>query len=121
MPSPGESQLHRRGPSASEGASGQSQQITGDQGPLPESGSGPFTLRRRSMAKSQTFKATLERGMDPLGWTVIRVPHTVISALQIRGRFRVKGEISRQGGKGFAFRTSHTYRRFFPSREQAHA
>jgi hypothetical protein len=80
------------------------------------------------MAKSlvKTFKATLERGMDPLGWTVIRVPRDVAAALQARNRFRVKGEITGretterkttgrktavQASAPFAFRTS-----LFPTR-----
>ena len=60
------------------------------------------------MAKplSKTFKATLERDGTALAWTIIRVPRTVTDAWQARNRFRVKGEISREGGKGFAFRTS---------------
>lgn len=64
------------------------------------------------MAKSlvKTFKATLERDGTSLGWTVVRVPRTVTDCWQARNRFHVKGEISRKGGKGFAFRTS-----FFPS------
>jgi uncharacterized protein YdeI (YjbR/CyaY-like superfamily) len=60
------------------------------------------------MAKSQvkTFKATLERDGHSLGWTIIRVPRAVTDGWQTRNRFRVKGEISRESGKGFAFRTS---------------
>src|SRR5271154_626689 len=60
------------------------------------------------MAKSsaKTFKATLERDGTALGWTIIRVPRAVTEALQVRNRFRVRGEISREGGKAFAFRTS---------------
>lgn len=60
------------------------------------------------MAKSlvKTFKATLERDGTGLGWTIIRVPHSVTEGWEARNRFRVKGEISREGGKGFAFRTS---------------
>jgi uncharacterized protein YdeI (YjbR/CyaY-like superfamily) len=60
------------------------------------------------MAKSpaKTFKATLERGHASLGWTIIRVPRQVTDAWQTRDRLRVKGEISRDGADGFAFRTS---------------
>ncbi|MBV8437666.1 MAG: DUF1905 domain-containing protein [Silvibacterium sp.] len=60
------------------------------------------------MAKSlvKTFKATLERDGNSLGWTIVRVPQAVTDNWQAHNRFRVKGEISRDGGKGFAFRTS---------------
>jgi len=60
------------------------------------------------MAKSlaKTFKATLERDGTSLGWTIVRVPRTVTEGWQARNRFRVKGEISREGSKAFAFRTS---------------
>ena len=58
----------------------------------------------KSLAKS--FKATLERDGTSLGWTVVRVPRTVTDGWKARNRFRVKGEISREGNKGFAFRTS---------------
>jgi uncharacterized protein YdeI (YjbR/CyaY-like superfamily) len=60
------------------------------------------------MAKSlvKTFKATLERDGSGLGWTIVRVPRSVTDGWQARNRFRVKGEISREGSNGFAFRTS---------------
>jgi uncharacterized protein YdeI (YjbR/CyaY-like superfamily) len=60
------------------------------------------------MAKEavKTFKATLERGQASLGWTIIRVPRAVTDAWKAHGRLRVKGEIMREGGKGFGFRTS---------------
>jgi len=60
------------------------------------------------MAKSlaRSFKATLERDGTALGWTIVRVPRTVTDGWEARSRYRVKGEISRDGGKGFAFRTS---------------
>ncbi|HTD56258.1 MAG TPA: YdeI/OmpD-associated family protein [Silvibacterium sp.] len=60
------------------------------------------------MAKSlaKTFKATLERDGTSLGWTIVRVPRTVTEGWQARNRFRVKGEVSREASKGFAFRTS---------------
>ena len=66
-----------------------------------------------TMAKSaaKTFKATLERGMAPLGWTVIRVPRAVTDAWKARSRFPVRGEIAGQGSTSFAFRTS-----LFPTR-----
>jgi uncharacterized protein YdeI (YjbR/CyaY-like superfamily) len=54
----------------------------------------------------KTFKATLERDGTALGWTIIRVPRAVTDGWQAGSRFRVKGEISREGGNGFAFRTS---------------
>lgn len=54
----------------------------------------------------KTFKATLERDGTSLGWTIIRVPRTLTDGWQARNRFRVKGEISREGGRGFPFRTS---------------
>lgn len=75
-----------------------------------KSGSGPFTFgsagksMTRSLAKS--FHATLEHDHTPLKWTVIRVPREITDAWQARNRFRVKGEISRDGSAGFAFRTS---------------
>ena len=60
------------------------------------------------MAKSlaKTFKATLERDGSALGWTIVRVPRGVTEGWQARNRFRVKGEIRKEGAKGFAFRTS---------------
>jgi Domain of unknown function (DUF1905)/Bacteriocin-protection, YdeI or OmpD-Associated len=60
------------------------------------------------MAKTlvKTFKATLERGQASLGWTIIRVPRHVTDTWQPCSRVRVKGEIKREGGKGFAFRTT---------------
>jgi Domain of unknown function (DUF1905)/Bacteriocin-protection, YdeI or OmpD-Associated len=60
------------------------------------------------MAKTlvKTFKATLERGQASLGWTIIRVPRHVTDVWQAGRRVRVKGEIKRDGGKGFAFRTT---------------
>lgn len=60
------------------------------------------------MAKSaiKTFKATLERDRNSLGWTIVRVPRTVTDGWQARNRFRIKGEISGEVRKGFAFRTS---------------
>lgn len=60
------------------------------------------------MAKSsaKTFQATLERDGHSLGWTIVRVPRAVTDGWQARNRFRVKGEISREGSKGFAFCTS---------------
>jgi uncharacterized protein YdeI (YjbR/CyaY-like superfamily) len=60
----------------------------------------------------KTFKATLERDGTALGWTIARVPRAVTDGWEARNRYRVKGEISREGGKGFAFRTS-----LFPIRE----
>jgi uncharacterized protein YdeI (YjbR/CyaY-like superfamily) len=54
----------------------------------------------------KTFKATLEHAPGALGWTIIRVPRKITDAWQTRNRFRVKGEIMREGTKGFAFRTS---------------
>ena len=54
----------------------------------------------------KVFKATLEPDGTALAWTIIRVPRAVTDGWEARNRFRVKGEISRDGGKGFAFRTS---------------
>ena len=54
----------------------------------------------------KTFKATLERDGTALGWTIVRVPRAVTDGWEAGNRFRVKGEISREGGEGFAFRTS---------------
>jgi len=64
--------------------------------------------RANHMARSlvKTFKATLERGQAALGWTIIRVPPAVTDTWQARNRIRVRGEISREGRDGFAFRTS---------------
>jgi uncharacterized protein YdeI (YjbR/CyaY-like superfamily) len=102
-------------------------------GPLRPIWQRAFRIYEALMAKSlvKTFKATLERGMEPLGWTVIRIPRDVAAAWQPRNRLPVKGEImgpeipghkiggreigvrgiAGQGSAGFAFRTS-----LFPTR-----
>jgi uncharacterized protein YdeI (YjbR/CyaY-like superfamily) len=49
----------------------------------------------------KTFEATLERGNNNLGWTIIRVPLDVAKIWGVRGQLRVSGEIN-----GFPFRTS---------------
>ena len=53
------------------------------------------------MAKSKTFRATLERGSRALGWTIVRVPFDPAAVWKEMVRLRVEGEIN-----GHAFRTS---------------
>jgi uncharacterized protein YdeI (YjbR/CyaY-like superfamily) len=51
--------------------------------------------------KRQTFKATLERGLEGLGWTVVRVPFDPHTVWKTMVRLRVCGMVN-----GVAFRTS---------------
>jgi uncharacterized protein YdeI (YjbR/CyaY-like superfamily) len=52
-------------------------------------------------AISKSFKATLERLVSNLGWTIVHIPFDVPKIWGSRGNVRVRGEIN-----GFAFRTS---------------
>ncbi|HMI50871.1 MAG TPA: YdeI/OmpD-associated family protein [Candidatus Saccharimonadales bacterium] len=54
-----------------------------------------------SVTKSHSFKATLERPQNNLGWTIIHVPAKVTRAFKTRAMLKVKGEINH-----FPFRTS---------------
>ncbi len=60
---------------------------------------------------SKTFEATLERGANNLGWTIIRIPFDAAKIWAKRGQLRVSGEIN-----GFAFRTS-----LFPDGKGGHS
>jgi uncharacterized protein YdeI (YjbR/CyaY-like superfamily) len=51
--------------------------------------------------RARTFRATLESGGQPLGWTIARVPFDPGDVWPKRIRLRVRGEIN-----GFSFRTS---------------
>jgi uncharacterized protein YdeI (YjbR/CyaY-like superfamily) len=50
---------------------------------------------------SKSFRATLERGANKLGWVIVRMPFDVKKVWQTRGRLRVRGVIN-----GFEFRGS---------------
>jgi len=52
-------------------------------------------------AKIQRFKAVLEKGDRPLGWTIARVPFDPAKVWKKRIRLRVKGTVN-----SFEFRTS---------------
>jgi uncharacterized protein YdeI (YjbR/CyaY-like superfamily) len=51
--------------------------------------------------RARTFRATLESGGQPLGWTIARVPFDPGDVWPKRIRLRVRGEVN-----GFSFRTS---------------
>ncbi len=60
-------------------------------------------MSKPATAKSQArpFAATLERGNQRLGWTIVRVPFDAAKLWGTRGQIRVRGEIN-----GFPFQTS---------------
>src|SRR6266545_944726 len=49
----------------------------------------------------KSFRATLERGANRLGWVIVRIPFDVKEVWDTRGHLRVTGEIN-----GFPFRGS---------------
>lgn len=58
-------------------------------------------------SKSKSFRATLERLDNNLGWVIARVPFDPTKAWPERNRLRVRGEIRNlNGDQGFAFRSS---------------
>jgi uncharacterized protein YdeI (YjbR/CyaY-like superfamily) len=60
---------------------------------------------------AKTFDATLERGANNLGWTIVRIPFDAAKVWGKRGQLRVSGDIN-----GFAFRTS-----LFPDGKGGHS
>jgi len=68
---------------------------------FPRGATGAIFPEMAAAKKSHSFKATLERPENNLGWTIIRVPPKVSRAFKTRAMLKVKGEINH-----FPFRTS---------------
>jgi hypothetical protein len=56
--------------------------------------------------KAQRFTATLERGLEGMGWTVVRIPFDPRAVWKQMVRLRVRGEVRSAKGVGVAFRSS---------------
>jgi len=56
--------------------------------------------------KPKRFRATLERGIEGLGWTIARLPFDPHTAWTKMLRLRVRGNVLSSTGRSVAFRTS---------------
>ena len=67
-------------------------------------------LKESSGVSARSFRATLERSQNGLGWVIARIPFDAAEVWGKRGQIKVRGEIN-----GFAFRTS-----LFPTGDGGH-